>query len=96
MILWGHSWSIGGQFNATALRSLQLTIGFGEAGIFGKEEEQLTKLVFFSFVQTLKKGSSDVIKSKEEALFSESELAGQPRSIVRMKTEQKPEKKYHV
>ena len=37
------------------------------------------------------KGSSDVIKSKEEALFSESELAGQPQSIVRMKIPQKPE-----
>ena len=59
--------------------------------IFEKKEERLTKLVFFSFVQTVKKGSSDVIKSKEEALFSESELAGQPQSIVGMKIPQKHE-----
>ena len=58
---------------------------------FWKEEERLTKLVFSSFVQTAKKGSSDVIKSKEEALFSESELAGQPQSIVRMKIPQIPQ-----
>ena len=47
------------------------------------------KISLFKFVQKVKKGSEDVIKSKEEALFYESEVAGQRESINRIKNSTK-------